>query len=399
MGAFKLYKIAIVLMLLIATVLTFVFLRKKRKEVALALGTIFFSLFVGELVLWRFFPQISDHDRMFEYDADLGWRFVPHQSGRIVYPGEVDRRVRINSVGFRDVERDLSNKSKRRVLVLGDSFVSNIAVDEDEVFTRVMERQLENTEVLNFGVNAYGQVQEYLLLQRWFDRVKPDVVMVVIYLRNDFQDNLEKNWTYSRPFVSLEGAGLTPIIHPAAGKNRNVGRGSIGSLCKRSHVCTLINKSLERILDGILGGASQTPAYTPPELFLCRKESSQTTDLMFSAMEKLTLKLNEVSSAKGVPMVFVLAPSHVQIYDDLWLAVTGQANQELYDRALPDKRLMGFAKDNHLTMIDLLPALLAEGQSNKSLYFRIEQHWTREGNELVARVLIDYLKSLERRNQ
>jgi hypothetical protein len=91
-------------------------------------------------------------------------------------------------------------------MVLGDSFVSNVEVGADQVFTRVMEQRLADTEVLNFGVNGYGQVQEYLLLERWFDRVRPDVVVVVIYLRNDFEDNVDEKWTYARPFVSLEGA-------------------------------------------------------------------------------------------------------------------------------------------------------------------------------------------------
>jgi hypothetical protein len=93
-------------------------------------------------------------------------------------------------------------------------------------------------------------------------------------------------------------------------------------------------------------------------------------------------------------VVFVLAPSHIQVYDDVWLAATGAASQGLYDRALPDRVLMQFAEDNGLLMTDLLPPLLAAGKTRKSLYFRYEQHWTGEGNELVAGLLVDYLRSV-----
>ena len=402
MGALKFWKAAILLTLLIAMVGAFVVCRSKRRELTLALGTVIFALFAGELFLWLFFPQFSDHNQLFQYDPELGWKFIPNQRARVVCPGEVDHQVTISSLGFRDRERDLSSKSKKRVLVLGDSFVSNVDVEADEVFTRVMERQLANTEVLNFGVNGYGQVQEYLLLKTWFDRVNPDVVMVVIYLRNDFLDNVEPKWTYGRPFVSLEGPDSTLVFHPtlpSALGSSNGGRAPAWKVYKRSHVWTLINQSLEDLLRGVVGDQSQdrqAAAYTQQELIPYRKSPPPSTDFMFAAMTKLASMFREFSSAKAVPVVFVLAPSPVPVYDDLWLEATGKASQDRYDRALPNKRLMQFADENGLMMVDLLPAFLSEG--NKSLYFRYEQHWTREGNELVARVLVEYLRAAKLAN-
>lgn len=402
MGAPKLWKAAILLTLLFAVVVVFVVCRSKRKELTLALGTIIFALLAGEVFLRRFFPQISDHNRLFRYDPEIGWGFVPHQRARIVCPGEVDHQVTINSLGFRDVERDLSTRRKKRVLVLGDSFVSNVDVEADEVFTRVMERQLGNTEVLNFGVNGFGQVQEYLLLEAWFDRVHPDVVMVVIYLRNDFLDNVEPKWTYGRPFVSLEGRDSTLVFHAIAPGSSSARRDPAWKVYKRSHVWTLINQSLENLLQGAASSESQetqASAYTQQELALYRKSSPPSTERMFTAMTKLVATFKELLSAKGVPIVFVLAPSPVQVHDDLWLDATGDPSQDRYDRALPNKRLTQFAQDNGLMMVDLLQAFLPEGKkNNRSLYFRYEQHWTREGNQLAARVLVEYLEGAKLAN-
>jgi hypothetical protein len=99
MDAHKVYKAATLLALLVTVVLLFVFLKSKRKELGLALGTLIFSLLVGEIVLRLFFPQISELNQLFVYDAELGWRFIPHRSARIVYRGDVDQRVTVRGSG------------------------------------------------------------------------------------------------------------------------------------------------------------------------------------------------------------------------------------------------------------------------------------------------------------
>src|SRR4051812_273953 len=107
MGGLKLYKVAIVVVLVVALIAALVIFRKKRKELALVCGATVASLFICEIVLRIFFPQISKNQKMHEYDAELGWRFIPGRSARVVDPGEVDHTVKINALGFRDVERDL----------------------------------------------------------------------------------------------------------------------------------------------------------------------------------------------------------------------------------------------------------------------------------------------------
>ena len=395
MGGLTLYKVAIVAVLVAALIAAFVIFRNKRKELALVCGATVLSLFICEIVLRVFFPQISQNQKMHEYDPELGWRFIPSRSARVVDPGEVDHTVKINSLGFRDVERDLSDHRKKRVVILGDSFVSNIAVEQEDVFTQLMETQLPHTEVWNLGVNGYGQVQEYLLLEKWFDRVKPDVVVVVIYVRNDFQDNLDdENWTYGRPFVSLGTNGSALVFHSASpDRGGGAKRDSAWRFYRRSHLFALFDRSLARLARAGSGRDGEASVYVPTELFLCRKEPAASTNVMFEAMEQLTLKLRDFSSARGAPMVFVLAPSHVQVYDDLWREVTGPATPSLYDRFAPDQRMMRFAASQQVMMFDLLPAFIHAGNTSKSLYYRFEQHWTRAGNQLVARELANYLRA------
>ena len=179
------------------------FLRNKKKEIALSLFSIVLTLMLLEVTLRLFFPQITEHKQLFEFDARLGWKFAPNKNINITYSGVEDHYVKTNSMGFRDNPIRLSDEGKsKRILTLGDSFVSNIAVKSDEVFTEVIENQLAETEVLNFGINGYSQVQEYLLLKEWHKVIKPDIIVLMVYLRNDFQENVTRDWHYPRPYAS-----------------------------------------------------------------------------------------------------------------------------------------------------------------------------------------------------
>ena len=151
----------------------------------------------------------SDHDRLFQYDATLGWRFISGAEESVL-TADYERSVRINSEGFHDVEPPREAEADQRlVAVFGDSFTSNIGVAVDEVFTSGMNERLgPNTITKNFGVNGYGQVQELLLLENVLERQRPDVALVVVYWRNDLDDNGGQfDWLYPRPKAerTLEG--------------------------------------------------------------------------------------------------------------------------------------------------------------------------------------------------
>ena len=78
---------------------------------------------------------------MFECDTDLGWKFISNKAGYIIYPGEAHHYIEINSIGFRDDPLPPDHDNYRKILVLGDSFVSNISVEDNEVFTEVLENR------------------------------------------------------------------------------------------------------------------------------------------------------------------------------------------------------------------------------------------------------------------
>jgi hypothetical protein len=392
-------KLAILAVAIGATVICFLLLRNKRREIGLGVFSLVFTIVVAEVFLRLFYPQIMEHDKMFEYDPDLGWKFRANCKGSILYPGEASHYIQTNSLGFRDNQPPSEKDKARRIIVLGDSFVSNVAVRDNEVFTEVMERALPNTAVLNFGVNGYGQVQEYLLLQRWLDKLRPDLIIVLIYLRNDFDDNLWSRWViYPRPVAFWDESGSTLHISPPGPAPPPAAVEPYWRSYRGWHLYRLIDREMYKLKETLSGASSteyESSPSTPQELYLCRRGMSEQTKVKYRTMEELLLRIRSYVDGRRVPLVFALAPSVEQVDEKLWSSVLRQygEREEDYVRSLPGDRLMHFAAEKGLAMLDLLPVLEVQERKGGTLYNLKEQHWTSEGNRVVADSLLAYLRN------
>ncbi len=95
-----------------------------------------------------------------------------------------------NSWGCRGPEPDLS--APVRVLVLGDSMMQGLLVGDDETPSECLRRDLSKTlncrvSVLNTGVLGYSLEQYYYTMSEFFDRLKPQIVVIGI-CGNDLGD-------------------------------------------------------------------------------------------------------------------------------------------------------------------------------------------------------------------
>jgi lysophospholipase L1-like esterase len=119
--------------------------------------------------------------------------------------------VNTNQLGFRDREVSPKGPYTFRILVLGDSYTFGYGVEmEDsypeqlEGFLNVQAQQPREYDVINTGVNGYGTIQEFGLLKRHFDSLRPDLVLLGFFTGNDFRNNL----TFTEQFTpKFTGAG------------------------------------------------------------------------------------------------------------------------------------------------------------------------------------------------
>lgn len=164
-------------------------------------------------VLWRDRHAVGVADGRMgygfdEYDETLGWRPVA---------GYVSESVRTNAQGMR-ADREYSllpTPARRRIVVVGDSFSWGEEVRNPETWEVFLERNLPDTEVLNFGVHGYGTDQQLLRLRRDALRFAPDLVIVGFY-----EDNLHRNVMafrdFAKPRFVLDGEQLRLTNVPVA---------------------------------------------------------------------------------------------------------------------------------------------------------------------------------------
>jgi len=136
---------------------------------------------------------------LFRHDAELGWAPIPNASA--TFTGTRTVAVRNNSLGLRDVEP--AGARTPTVLFLGDSFVWGYDVEAHERFTDLLRRELPAARMVNAGVPGYGTDQEYLMLARIWDAVRPDVVVLMFCTGNDRVDNSAnmRNGGYYKPYL------------------------------------------------------------------------------------------------------------------------------------------------------------------------------------------------------
>ncbi len=365
--------------------------RSHRRQLLLAYGAFVLALVLAELGLRVLAPQQHQHDDLFVYDSKLGWRFRPDQNATVVYSGEASHRVRTNSDGHRDPSFERQSSGKNTVWVLGDSFVSNLSVPDEAVFTQRMEQQLPDTTVLNFGVNGYGQTQELLLLREILATATPQLIIQVIYLRNDFADNLNSDWLLPRPRAEWHDGELRFRPPPAFQPRRH----SLWNGLQRSHLLNLVN---HRVNDFRYRWETQANGYrptgfTPPELYLCAREPWDGIETYWETLVALLTATHVLATEENIPILFVLAPSYFQVDAAQWQALLESHGEPAsdYHVALPNERLLQQAQVEGWRMLDLLPMLSEHHSVAEPLYYAKDQHWTSAGNERVAQALVDYL--------
>lgn len=95
-----------------------------------------------------------------------------------LYKGQ---EVRINSSGYRGGEIPEPEPGKRRIALVGDSFVFGNAVPWEDTLGVCLESELEDTQILNFGVPGYNATNVAAVVEHDTLKHFPDTVVYVFY--------------------------------------------------------------------------------------------------------------------------------------------------------------------------------------------------------------------------
>ncbi|NLE67282.1 MAG: hypothetical protein GX608_07660 [Lentisphaerae bacterium] len=368
--------------------------RVAARGAALILG-VGFSLLLAEGLVRVLMPTpfaLSEVTRFLEYHERLGQVFIPGKTAIHTVRFESRNKVAINSHGMRNPEVPLKKPAgTRRIALLGDSFASNLPVPQAEVFTEVMDRLLpEDWEILNFGVDGYTTLQEWMQFGETVAAFEPDAVMVLFYLRNDLEDNVGYSGVPNyRPLARLGADDRLEVYNvpcPIPPQLQDTGEKRPWLLITDFHLYNLIRKVLfvrEHVL---------VNAY--PEIPLFNTQISEKNAYAWKLFESILAAFKKDCDQKGVPIVLVNAPTILQVYEEeYWQTVRESRNlQDGHDLGLPSRKLSDICRKLGIPFVDLLPGLKQRADSGEILYFRIFQHWNALGNRRVGEILADYVR-------
>lgn len=123
------------------------------------------------------------HVNVYLPDETLGTRLEPLASQRLAFTGNPATSLRINSKGFRGGE--WPDPKQGELIVVGDSQVFGLGVEEDETFPAQLAKQ-SGRQVLNAGVPTYGP-REYLAVAKNLVSERREANVVLVFnVANDF---------------------------------------------------------------------------------------------------------------------------------------------------------------------------------------------------------------------
>jgi len=371
------------------------------KTLALALRNIalrFSLVMVGVVVAFALLELavriLYPYDLDLQYDPLLGHRLIPDFEGWHSSLGEYRVRYHINSHGFRGEETTLEKPDGTyRIMVLGDSFVTALEVEEDETFPAQLEALLTSAdapvEVLNAGIPGAGPAQYMLYLESEGIDYNPDLVLVVHTASNDAIDTLNYNsvdWDKQGP-ITLDDVHDASTISASFFEERPRG------------FHPLIFGHLSGILSRIpaawrtLGNSESFVHFYfqvySPEPVEAIEESWQITEDVYA-------RLARFQSDTGIPVIVVIYPGALEYNDIKWeQQIDAWPLMEDYSRTLPVERTADVVDSVGLPYISLLPAFDAAWQASGELAYLnypYDGHPTADGHQLAAETVADYLE-------
>jgi len=221
--------------------------------VAIVFGLLIAAL-LGELALRLIIPSRlargrHEHSFFCRFDRHLGWAPLENVTG-VHNAKRVTSVVHQNQYGMRGPDDIQLNKTsgKKRVLVIGDSYVWGFGADQSKLFS-APEVHGTDEEILNLGVSGYGTDQEYLLYLRKGTQFAVDQVFVAFTPYNDITNNLAlEQYTYLKPYFTLEDGRL--VLHDSHIHERKFNT-IVSALNRRSRVLNLLTEFFRMLEDAV----------------------------------------------------------------------------------------------------------------------------------------------------
>ena len=338
--------------------------------VAVLICLLIVALF-AELALRTLVPgggkPLSERRIFCRFDQELGW--APLESVR-----QADKEnqffVHQNQFGLRapdDIQLKRTS-TRKRVLVLGDSYVWGLGASQNELFTNRSVYRTDD-ELINCGVSGYGTDQEYLFYLRVGQRFDVDQVVLVFTPHNDVANNLaSKQYSYLKPYFTLNNGQL--VLHADHVRNDPV-RNFIRRVDRECRVWNVVTKGLQGLGHAIV--PKKEKLKDAQRNFLVSDADRAGIELTLALIKKL----KEAVAARGAELYVVFIPFNKRI-----------------DKNLPDNHPFVPLIASGLTQMGVsyrepYPEFLKAAMAGEKLFHPPDNHFSAAGHALFAKFVTD----------
>lgn len=285
----------------------------------------------------------------------------------------------------------------RRIVALGDSFTWGFGVNDDEVYTEHLSRNLPATEVVNLGVSGFDLRSELTYLQDEGMRYQPQAVLLAV-CQNDI--------CWHRPVVAQPAPSLAAAAGPTMRPPRNAFQRLKAGLFEHCRLYALvieaINSRKELALAAVriglkdeLGGFelldySLRPALRNPPERMQRAWSQFGPDL---------LAIRDYLRERDVTLVLTLIPARQTLDRANFMrsiAYTKYADSD-FDLDEPYRRIERFAREHGIAVCNPLEVFRERIADGEELYLPNDMHFGPAGHRLFAEQIAAALESLDPR--
>jgi|AntAceMinimDraft_17_1070374.scaffolds.fasta_scaffold06222_4 hypothetical protein len=309
-----------------------------------------------------------------------------------------------NSYGARDKERTLKSNSRKRVVVLGDSFIEGYGVEMPERLTNILEKN-SSVEHLNFGESGFGQTQCYLLYKYLAKKFDHSTVLIGILPENDFcDDNINCDykdvykpyWVGDYPNYKLVYR-LDKLEKSAQYFNcKNINKDKYNYAYK--DYIKIKKKDVYHTIQNLIFSFSFTSRfigvvskkqnyYIYFNLFKSEINTLKNRSKFYTynkdelnRMEYSLKKIREEAIDKKIIVFTIPKLNDIKVYDKLHKSPLGE-------------QLSIFCKQNEIEFIDLLPLMHDYTNNWDELYYKFDPHWTPKGHKVAAKLILYNIKN------
>ena len=286
-----------------------------------------------------------------------------------------------------------------RILGLGDSFARNQA-EIQKNYHNFLEQDFSQAgrnrvDIINAGIEGTGPGYYWRFLNKYGDRLQPDLVLAGFFIGNDFEE-LEFR------FVNRGHMGLRDYLDPKE-KIRRLFRyrdwwlyqliKNKFILLRGEHSRASEIKNREVQPDATFSNETFY-AIEKARMWIFETKNQERLKKLFARGAKVFLQIKAWCAARGVGLVFAIFPDQLQVDDHLRnriLEKYGLPPNSL-DLTFPNQLLVQFFQKNQINYIDMRGEFQERGRT-ATLYRLNDTHWNESGNRLAADLFFHYLQA------